>query len=37
VNGHPDPIELLRNGDAQGVRDLIAAHVQAAERAGAPA
>ena len=37
VNGHPDPIELLRNGDAQAVRDLIAAHVHAAERAGAPA
>jgi siroheme synthase-like protein len=24
VNGSPDPIELLRNGDAAGVRDLIA-------------
>jgi siroheme synthase-like protein len=34
VNGDPDPIELLRAGDAQGVRDLIAA-AQAA--VGAPA
>jgi hypothetical protein len=25
VNGEPDPIELLRGGDAQAVRDLIAA------------
>ncbi len=25
VNGDPDPIELLRAGDAQAVRDLIAA------------
>jgi siroheme synthase-like protein len=25
VNGEPDPVELLRNGDAQAVRDLIAA------------
>jgi hypothetical protein len=25
VNGDPDPVELLREGDVQGVRDLIAA------------
>ena len=25
VNGEPDPIELLREGDEQAVRDLIAA------------
>ena len=25
VNGDPDPIELLRRGDEQAVRDLIAA------------
>ena len=25
VNGEPDPIDLLRDGDAQAVRDLIAA------------
>ena len=25
VNGDPDPIELLRHGDEQAVRDLIAA------------
>jgi hypothetical protein len=25
VNGEPDPIELLRQGDVQAVRDLIAA------------
>jgi hypothetical protein len=25
VNGEPDPIELLRQGDEQAVRDLIAA------------
>jgi precorrin-2 dehydrogenase/sirohydrochlorin ferrochelatase len=25
VNGEPDPIELLRAGDAAAVRDLIAA------------
>jgi hypothetical protein len=25
VNGEPDPVELLRAGDAQAVRDLIAA------------
>jgi precorrin-2 dehydrogenase len=37
VNGQPDPIVLLRNGDVQGVRDLIAAHVHAVESAGAPA
>jgi siroheme synthase-like protein len=28
VNGEPDPIELLREGDAQAVRDLIAAAQQ---------
>ena len=33
VNGEPDPIELLRSGDAQAVRDLIAA----AQRTHAPA
>src|ERR1700730_13556754 len=33
VNGDPDPIELLRAGDAAAVRDLIAA----AQRAAAPA
>jgi precorrin-2 dehydrogenase/sirohydrochlorin ferrochelatase len=33
VNGEPDPIELLRSGDAAGVRDLI----QAAQRVHAPA
>src|SRR5947209_4590534 len=32
VNGDPDPVELLRAGDEQGVRDLIAA---AQRRAGA--
>jgi siroheme synthase-like protein len=32
VNGEPDPIELLRNGDAAAVRDLIAA----AQRTHAP-
>ena len=37
VHAHPDPIELLRAGDAQAVRDLIAAHVHAAESAAAPA
>jgi siroheme synthase-like protein len=30
VNGEPDPIELLRNGDEAAVRDLIAAAQQAA-------
>jgi hypothetical protein len=25
VNGEPDPIDLLRSGDAQAVRDLILA------------
>ena len=33
VNGDPDPIELLRNGDEAGVRDLIAT----AQRAAVPA
>src|SRR3954470_14669886 len=33
VNGEPDPIELLRGGDAQAVRDLIAA----AQSSAAPA
>jgi siroheme synthase-like protein len=33
VGGEPDPIELLRRGDAQGVRDLI----EAAQRSYAPA
>ena len=33
VNGDPDPIELLRRGDEQAVRDLIAA----AQREGQPA
>jgi hypothetical protein len=33
VNGDPDPIELLRAGDEQAVRDLIAA----AQRTAAPA
>ncbi|MBV8431733.1 MAG: bifunctional precorrin-2 dehydrogenase/sirohydrochlorin ferrochelatase [Solirubrobacterales bacterium] len=33
VNGEPDPVELLREGDIQGVRDLIAD----AQRASAPA
>jgi precorrin-2 dehydrogenase / sirohydrochlorin ferrochelatase len=28
VNGHPDPVELLRRGDEQAVRDLIAAAQQ---------
>jgi len=37
VNGRPDPIDLLRRGDAQAARDLIAAHVRAVETAGAPA
>jgi precorrin-2 dehydrogenase/sirohydrochlorin ferrochelatase len=37
VNGSPDPIALLRKGDDQAARDLIAAHVRAAETAGAPA
>lgn len=31
VNGQPDPIELLRNGDEQAVRDLIAERQRAAE------
>jgi hypothetical protein len=33
VNGEPDPIELLRAGDVDAVRDLIAA----AQRTAAPA
>jgi precorrin-2 dehydrogenase/sirohydrochlorin ferrochelatase len=33
VNGDPDPVELLRRGDEQAVRDLIAA----AQRSSAPA
>ena len=33
VNGQPDPIELLRAGDVQGVRDLI----EAAQRSGVAA
>jgi precorrin-2 dehydrogenase / sirohydrochlorin ferrochelatase len=33
VNGDPDPVELLRNGDEQAVRDLIAA----AQRTAIPA
>src|SRR3954452_16661668 len=33
VNGHPDPVELLRGGDEQAVRDLIAA----AQRSATPA
>jgi precorrin-2 dehydrogenase/sirohydrochlorin ferrochelatase len=37
VNGEPDPIALLRKGDAQAVRALIAAHVHAVDSAGAPA
>jgi hypothetical protein len=30
VNGEPDPVELLRRGDEQAVRDLIAAAQQTA-------
>ena len=37
MHAQPDPIELLRAGDEQAVRDLIAAHVHAVESAGAPA
>ena len=37
VNGDPDPIDLLRRGDAQGARDLIAAHVHAVDSTAAPA
>jgi precorrin-2 dehydrogenase / sirohydrochlorin ferrochelatase len=33
VGGEPDPIELLREGDVQGVRDLI----EATQRVYAPA
>src|SRR5919107_481418 len=35
VNGDPDPVELLRAGDEQAVRDLIAAARDAAERVSA--
>jgi siroheme synthase-like protein len=37
VHADPDPIDLLRRGDERAVRELIAAHVRAAESAGAPA
>jgi siroheme synthase-like protein len=37
VHADPDPIELLRRGDERAVRELIAAHVRAAESAGTPA
>ena len=37
VNGDPDPVELLRKGDTQAARALIAAHVNAVDSAGAPA
>jgi precorrin-2 dehydrogenase/sirohydrochlorin ferrochelatase len=37
VNGDPDPIELLRRGDAQAARDLIASYVHAVDSAAAPA
>src|SRR5918998_1062216 len=40
VNGDPDPIQLLRSGDEQAVRDIIAAAQRTAEdrlAAGAPA
>ena len=33
VNGDPDPVDLLRAGDSDGVRDLI----ESAQRAYAPA
>jgi precorrin-2 dehydrogenase len=33
VNGSPDPVEMLRSGDEQGVRDLIAASQRAHEPA----
>jgi precorrin-2 dehydrogenase / sirohydrochlorin ferrochelatase len=32
VNGEPDPVELLRQGDEQAVRDLVAAAQQRSER-----
>jgi len=35
VNGDPDPVELLRQGDEQAVRDLIAAAQSSATRAAA--
>jgi siroheme synthase-like protein len=35
VNGDPDPVELLRQGDEQAVRDLIAAAQSSARRAAA--
>jgi siroheme synthase-like protein len=35
VNGDPDPVELLRQGDEQAVRDLIAAAQSSAPRAAA--
>ena len=37
VNGDPDPIELVRRGDAPAARALIAAHVRAVGSAAAPA
>jgi precorrin-2 dehydrogenase/sirohydrochlorin ferrochelatase len=37
VHARPDPVELLRDGDSQAVRDLIAEHVRAAESSGAAA
>jgi precorrin-2 dehydrogenase/sirohydrochlorin ferrochelatase len=37
VNGDPDPIDLLRKGDVQAARDLIAAYVHAVDSTGAPA
>jgi precorrin-2 dehydrogenase / sirohydrochlorin ferrochelatase len=37
VHADPDPIELLRAGDEQAVRELIAAHIRAVESSGAPA
>ena len=33
VNGEPDPVELLRQGDEQAVRDLIAAAQSTAQPA----
>jgi precorrin-2 dehydrogenase / sirohydrochlorin ferrochelatase len=37
VNGDPDPVELLRRGDEQGVRDLVAAAQRTAESAASAA
>jgi siroheme synthase-like protein len=37
VNGDPDPIELVRRGDAPAARALIAAHVRAVDSTAAPA